>query len=81
MAKDKPEMTVQDHYMGMLKVSLEFAASVIQQATVALISDPSSHNKTNMRRVADKFKQMNANYVGHINQASKAMEEQFAPKE
>lgn len=76
-----PELTIQDHYIGILKLALEFNASVVSLATQVVAMDPSGHNRTTNKRVKQQLDTIFDKYKANVDYSNRKIIEQFFPKD
>lgn len=76
-----PELTLSDHYMGILKTALEFNSSIIAIATQVIAMDSSGHNRKTHKAVTAQINESFRKYQGHIDAANTRIVKQYFPKD
>lgn len=80
-APKAPELTLQDHYIGIIKLALEFNASVVSLATQIIAMDPSGHNRTTNKRVKEQLDTIFTKYKANVDYSNQQIIKQFFPKD
>lgn len=75
------KLSMTDHYIGILKLALEFNASVVAMVGSIVAADASGHNRSSHRRFNDKMEEVFAKYRANVSHANTKIIEQFFPTE
>lgn len=76
-----PELTVTDHYIGILKLALEYNATIVNIGTQVLAMDSSGHNRKTLRWAQEEMKKITTRYTANLDDANRKLMLQFLPKE
>lgn len=76
-----PELTLTDHYLSIIKLALEFNASVVAIATSVVSMDNSGHNRTTHKRISHELDVTFDKYKKNLDYANAKIVTQFFPKE
>lgn len=76
-----PELTVTDHYIGILKLALEYNATIVNIGTQVLAMDSSGHNKKTLRWAQQEMKTITQRYTANLDDANRKLLLQFLPQD
>lgn len=81
--KKAPEikLSMTDHYIGILKLALEFNASVVGLVGSVVAMDSSGHNRTTHKRFSGKMDDLFVKYKQNVDYANRKILEQYFPTE
>lgn len=76
-----PELTLTDHYLGIMKLALEFNASIMAIATSVISMDSSGHNRSTHKRISSDLNTTFDKYKKNLDVANAKIVLQYFPKE
>lgn len=76
-----PALTVTDHYIGILKLALEYNATIVRIGTQVLAMDSSGHNKKTLRWAQQQMSEITTTYTKNLEDANRKLVLQFLPQD